>query len=467
MFLLLFRIFITILNCSSACNTFDTAFCTEMNEQSLLTTRIADLERQIAMYERLFQTFSAKLDHHFKKYDLVINSQQQQINALSDVISTLLNDQYRYAGILRDKMMRTLDGVTTAPLSVSDINSTLKHRSDEDTSQGKNGSATTTDPMDYSSTNVNAILGDLMGTDPIGEDPHPNHPPKHTFVNTHMNHHSPKRNRKKDDIDVVSDSNVAYSQQEQQQTQQQQRQQEQQQQAPHLSYDLGEAHTRTQFTETGFSPLGNESVGGKSTSTDNNNNDTDAATTVNSNSTDPTASVFSQNLEADSRIAAISNRSMSPAGAASNSQRQDNNNDGGNTPGNTSIDTNVKEEQYYTHKGLKKKRKVFVGNFQFLNSPQTVLEIWKEYTEGIDGQPSLKDMEFMYQTSWRREPAVNKRFSRRKVLCKAIERGLSRGYALGDIIDLLENYRVIDQNRDLKQPIGWLCQGTNIPDVLK
>ena len=90
-----------------------------MNEQSLLTTRIADLERQIAMYERLFQTFSAKLDHHFKKYDLVINSQQQQINALSDVISTLLNDQYRYAGILRDKMMSTLDGVTTCLLYTS------------------------------------------------------------------------------------------------------------------------------------------------------------------------------------------------------------------------------------------------------------------------------------------------------------------------------------------------------------
>ncbi len=95
------------------------------------------------------------------------------------------------------------------------------------------------------------------------------------------------------------------------------------------------------------------------------------------------------------------------------------------------------------------------------------MEIWKEYTEGIDGQPSIREMESLYSTGWRRDAAVNKRYSRRKVLWKAIETGLSRGYTLDYIIDLLENYRIIDPEKNTKQPIGWLCQVNNIPDLLK
>lgn len=134
---------------------------------------------------------------------------------------------------------------------------------------------------------------------------------------------------------------------------------------------------------------------------------------------------------------------------------------------NGEIDTGMSEEQYLNIAGRKRKRSVFMGNFQFLKSPHSVMDIWKEYTEGINGQPSIKEMESLYQTGWRRDPAVNKRYSRRRVLCKAIETGLSKGYSLEETVNLLEDCRVIDHEKGLKQPIGWLCQGHSIPDELR
>lgn len=111
--------------------------------------------------------------------------------------------------------------------------------------------------------------------------------------------------------------------------------------------------------------------------------------------------------------------------------------------------------------------KVFTGNFQFLKSPHSVKEVWKEYVEGVHGQPSIREMENLYQTGWRRDPAVNKRYARRKVLWKAIENGLAKGYSLEHVIDLLEKYRYIDREKGTKHPIGWTCQNHNIPEILR
>lgn len=134
---------------------------------------------------------------------------------------------------------------------------------------------------------------------------------------------------------------------------------------------------------------------------------------------------------------------------------------------NTEIDSGLPDEQYLNIAGRKRKRSIFMGNFQFLKSPHSVMEVWQEYTEGINGQPSIKEMESLYQTGWRRDPAVNKRYSRRRVLCKAIETGLNKGYSLQDTVNLLEECRIIDREKGLKQPIGWLCQGHSIPDALR
>ncbi|KAH3898713.1 uncharacterized protein SCODWIG_03333 [Saccharomycodes ludwigii] len=190
-------------------------------------------------------------------------------------------------------------------------------------------------------------------------------------------------------------------------------------------------------------------------------------------------------------------------------------------------DPNLQEELYVTKKGMHKKRKLYIGTFKFLSSPSSVLEIWQEYMNGCYGQPSIKDMELTYHTSWRRSAAVAKRFSRRNVLYKAIKKGLQKGLSLNDCILILENARIIHDNKNnkknagssdsknnngnhrnddkyphnildskddsdgrgkvrgnngsndddgeypknkdrvVKQPIGWLCNAQNIPDILK
>ncbi|AMD18624.1 HBL278Wp [Eremothecium sinecaudum] len=313
-------------------------------ELAQMEQRIQVLERQISMYERLFQTFSAKLDHHFKKYDLVINGQQQQIKALTDVLSTMLNDQCRSAGILRDKLGGALDGIVTTSASI---------RTMQSTGRGNSGSTPETSGNGSNKTNNNH--------NPSGSLPH----------DTRQN----SGDANMTNVDALLGNFIP----------------------PHVSSDP---------------PLDINAV------TDHHNNS-----------------------------------SPSEQAVPGHAEEQ--------------ADENLKEEQYYTHKGRRKKRKVYIRKFEFHNSPQSVMDIWKEYTEGHNGQPSIKDMELMYQTSWRRDPAVNKRFHRRKVLCKAIERGLERGYDLHDVIRLLEDTRVVDASTNLKQPIGWLCQGSNIPDLLK
>lgn len=108
-----------------------------------------------------------------------------------------------------------------------------------------------------------------------------------------------------------------------------------------------------------------------------------------------------------------------------------------------------------------------IHQFKFIRSPHSVKEIWQEYVEGVKGQPSVKEMDSRYHSAWRKDPAVSKRYSRRRVLCKAIENGLAKGYDLDTIIELLENHRMVNRGKGTKQPLGWLCQPSNIPRAFK
>ncbi|GCE99939.1 hypothetical protein ZYGM_001616 [Zygosaccharomyces mellis] len=136
-------------------------------------------------------------------------------------------------------------------------------------------------------------------------------------------------------------------------------------------------------------------------------------------------------------------------------------------PAVSSSSSSTSEAQQHPQRSKIQRPNVFTGKFQFLKSPHSVKEVWKEYVEGINGQPSIREMEHLYQTGWRRDPAVNKRYARRKVLWKAIENGLGRGYSLEYIINLLEEYRYIDRGKGIKHPIGWICQNHNIPEILR
>lgn len=309
-----------------------------------LERRVQVLERQISMYERLFETFSAKLDHHFKKYDLMMDVQRQQIKVLTDVFNTMLNDQHRYAGILRNKFRGSLNGIMTTVSSINTVQTNAESTTD-----------TTSD------TNISNILANdtkFPGTKLV-------QPSQQSSI-----HGDPPRDMT--NVDALLGDFIP----------------------PQVSTDL--------------------------------------------------------------KLPVCEHENLSSPLQPSDVVRDD-----------ASHDHNLEEEQYYTHRGQKKKRKIYVGKFEFHNSPQSVSDIWKEYTEGHNGQPSIRDMELRYQTSWRRDPAVNKRFHRRKVLCRAIERGLERGYGLKYVIRLLEDCRLIDASRNIKQPIGWLCQNSNIPDLLR
>ncbi|CAI6717977.1 CMF_HP2_G0043450.mRNA.1.CDS.1 [Saccharomyces cerevisiae] len=68
-------------------------------------------------------------------------------------------------------------------------------------------------------------------------------------------------------------------------------------------------------------------------------------------------------------------------------------------------------------------------------------------------------MEALYQTAWRRDPA--------KGSLKAIQTGLNRGYSLNYVVEILENSRYVNDKQKVKQPIGWLCHSSHIPETLK
>lgn len=416
--------------------------------------RLSNLERQISVFERMVHMLSGSLDHRFKRYDMIICSQQQQISELNAVLSTFLNDEYRHAEVLREKLTGTLHGISATAASLGNTIHVNGRFDAENTNR---------------SLDPDAIFGDILGD----ESPH-----TASRVSDKQDH--TQRNGDSRPFDTPFDETNP---------------QQQQQQVRHVR----------QHEET--APTAN------SNGSNTNQNDINAANTIaitnsrgdsneNGNGTgvehDGEATMKSIPPEHDRQLGILSYGDFDHLSEAekptshpvSNSDSQahfysdpransqhvrnsSNSNDSDHHPnGQSQVNSNdlgpdLKEEQYITNKGRKRKRSVYIGNFQFLKSPHSVMEVWKEYTEGINGQPSIREMETIYQTGWRRDPAVNKRYSRRKVLCKAIETGLARGYSLEYIVGLLEDYRYINREKGLKQPIGWICQGQNIPESLR
>lgn len=377
--------------------------------------RVAELERRLIMFENMFHALSGKLDQHFKKYDMIIQSQQQQINELNSIVSTLLNDQVSNAEIIRDKLSNSVNGISSQSSLISGI---------------------------------------------------PMVPPPGPF-------------------------------QQQQQMQQQQQQQQQmipQQQVPMNGSNMGRRSSNVTFVQTGAEELLEDILNNETTTTtsDDNSNPNSATTT--------TTITTSNNITATRRQSGIMVMDKPPTFVK---ETYDPSNDttekrtvhmqypsiteyttnNGNMNGNGIITTQLTHngnnlspsdgnqrtrtyhnihQKYHNSNGMQP-----IVEFKFIKSPHSVREIWLEYVEGVKGQPSIKEMEALYQSAWRREPAVTKRYSRRKVLCKAIENGISKGYDLENIINLLENHRIMNHEKGIKQPIGWLCQPGNIPQVFK
>lgn len=388
-------------------------------ERIILEERVANLERQITMFERMVHMLSGTLDNHFKRYDVVISSQQQQISELNAVLSTLLNDQHRHSEVLREKLSGALHGISATAAS---LNNTI-----HSVSRFNNRSM---DP--------DSIFGEILG----------NVSP--TNSNTNTSSSANKSNGESADVNAVNEESRAYDQR-----------------YNDNNNSNGSGNNRNSISKHNGGSTNNNSI----QSGDERHfppsllsygdfgqlQDPEA----NNESANPARSTTNQVPQS------LYNDPANPVTAVTSNITSKNDLQPSVNDPNDEMDPDLKEEQYITTKGRKRKRSIYVGSFQFLKSPHSVMEVWKEYMEGINGQPSIREMETIYQTGWRRDPAVNKRYSRRKVLCKAIETGLARGYTLDYIVNLLEDYRYIDREKGLKQPIGWICQGNNIPDILR
>ncbi|QLQ80870.1 hypothetical protein HG537_0E02250 [Torulaspora globosa] len=372
-----------------------------------LNERVINLERQISMFERMVHMLSSNLDEHLKRYDMILVAQQQQISDLHLVVSTLVNDQNRHAEVLREKLSGALHGISSTAASVNETIHSIPRL---------NGR--TLEPESFFDEILNS-------GGPAAVKPKVTQPIDHTVSYGHRFNESNDNGRDHENENEAHNGGIGDNSMKQRDPR-----------GPG-----GHGNDERQFSSSiipydDFSPLNNPHSHPRATGPSNNPPGlTDHAVYQNPNTT------------ANPAITMVKNEP--------------------HHNGTTEVENGLTEEQYLTITGRKRKRSLFVGNFQFMKSPHSVVEVWKEYTEGINGQPSIKEMELIYQTGWRRDPAVNKRYSRRKVLCKAIETGLAKGYALDYTVNLLEDYRFIDREKGLKQPIGWLCQGQNIPDELR
>lgn len=108
------------------------------------------------------------------------------------------------------------------------------------------------------------------------------------------------------------------------------------------------------------------------------------------------------------------------------------------------------------HLDGRKKPKVTID---FLHNPMTVKEIYDEFTKGFRGQPPLREMDERFgKYEWRGDSRSkeSKRFQRRKKLCDAIERGMSKyGKSVEEIINYIEEFRG-------DKSLTWVMNG-NLP----
>lgn len=72
----------------------------------------------------------------------------------------------------------------------------------------------------------------------------------------------------------------------------------------------------------------------------------------------------------------------------------------------------------------------------------TVEEVWKEYREGMDGQPAIEELDATWGSRWRPEPRGRTWYSRRKVIWDKIKEYMTEG------LDEDEAVREVEKLRD-------------------
>ncbi|KAI1483204.1 hypothetical protein K445DRAFT_27434 [Daldinia sp. EC12] len=71
----------------------------------------------------------------------------------------------------------------------------------------------------------------------------------------------------------------------------------------------------------------------------------------------------------------------------------------------------------------------------------TVEEVWKEYREGMDGQPAIEDLDATWGSRWRPEPRGRTWYSRRKVIWDKIKEYMAEGLDEEEAVKEVEKLR--------------------------
>lgn len=71
----------------------------------------------------------------------------------------------------------------------------------------------------------------------------------------------------------------------------------------------------------------------------------------------------------------------------------------------------------------------------------TVEEVWKEYREGMDGQPAIEELDATWGSRWRPEPRGRTWYSRRKVIWDKIKEYIAEGMDEDEAVKEVEKLR--------------------------
>ena len=68
-------------------------------------------------------------------------------------------------------------------------------------------------------------------------------------------------------------------------------------------------------------------------------------------------------------------------------------------------------------------------------------EVWKEYREGLDGQPPIEQLDATWGSRWRPEPRGRTWYSRRKVIWDKIREYITEGLGEEEAVAEVEKLR--------------------------
>jgi hypothetical protein len=68
-------------------------------------------------------------------------------------------------------------------------------------------------------------------------------------------------------------------------------------------------------------------------------------------------------------------------------------------------------------------------------------EVWKEYREGLEGQPAIEQLDANWGSRWRPEPRGRTWYSRRKVIWDKIKEHIAEGMDEADAVKEVEKLR--------------------------